>query len=116
MVKRVLRRACGTAAVLWLLQRNLTVEEILRKLAELGNESVDFSRIRCPRCRWQPKPSSRWMCSDCGHSEYFFGGCGTAWNTFATRGLCPGCGHQWRWTTCLACGGWALHEEWYERG
>jgi hypothetical protein len=56
------------------------------------------------------------MCSSCGHPEYFDGGCGTTWNTFTTRGLCPGCGHQWRWTTCLACHGWSRHEDWYEQG
>lgn len=113
---RVLRRACGTAVVVWLLQRTLTVEEILKKLAELEDESTDFKRIRCPRCRWQPNGSSRWYCADCGFPEYFFDGCGTAWNTFTTRGLCPGCGHQWRWTSCLACSGWSLDEDWYERG
>ena len=112
---KALRRINHSAAVLWLLQRALTPEEILAKLSELGN-GPDFHRIRCPRCRWQPNASSRWYCSDCGFPEYFFGGCGTAWNTFATRGLCPGCGHQWLWTNCLACEGWSLHDDWYERG
>ena len=116
MVKRTVRRACEIAAVLWLLQKTLTPEEILEKLSELGEDSTDFGRIRCPRCRWQPNASSRWSCADCAFPEYYFGGCGTAWNTFSTRGLCPGCGHQWHWTICLACGGWALHEDWYERG
>ena len=35
------------------------------------------------------------------------------WNTFATRGLCPGCQHQWRYTSCLECAAWSLHEDWY---
>ena len=43
-----------------------------------------------------------------------FDGCGTSWNTFLTRGRCPGCRHQWQWTSCLRCHGWSLHEDWYE--
>lgn len=69
--------------------------------------------IRCPHCTWQPRPTSRWLCSDSPPPEGFRGGCGTVWNTFDTRGLCPGCGHQWRWTTCLRCYQWSLHEDWY---
>jgi hypothetical protein len=48
------------------------------------------------------------------HEGFFDGGCGECWNTFNTRGRCPGCGHQWRWTACLNCSGWSLHEHWYE--
>ena len=76
--------------------------------------SVDFSRIRCPLCKWQPKPAHRWFCASCGYPEYFEGGCGTCWNTFITRGRCPGCSHQWRWTACLNCAEWSLHADWYE--
>ena len=43
--------------------------------------------IRCPRCKWTPRTKSLWSCK-CGHH----------WNTFDTRGLCPGCGHQWEIT------------------
>ena len=32
-----------------------------------------------------------------------------------TRGRCPGCQHQWQWTTCLSCGVASLHEHWYRR-
>jgi hypothetical protein len=71
-------------------------------------------RIRCPHCEWQPTPSDRWMCSCADTPEPYFEACGTVWNTFSTRGRCPGCQHQWRWTSCLACGEWALHEQWYE--
>jgi DNA-directed RNA polymerase subunit RPC12/RpoP len=73
-------------------------------------------RIRCPLCRWQPTPDSSWACRSDGSPEPFFGGCGTIWNTFATRGRCPGCGHRWRWTSCLRCEQWSLHEDWYEEG
>lgn len=79
-------------------------------------DETDFSRIRCPLCRWQPTASSLWFCSDLGYPEYFFGGCGAAWNTFETRGRCPGCGHQWKWTSCLRCGVFSPHEEWYAEG
>lgn len=80
-----------------------------------GVEDRDsFSAIRCPLCRWRPSASSRWYCEPRGTPEPFFHGCGTSWNTFATRGCCPGCGHHWQWTSCLHCGQWSRHEAWYE--
>jgi hypothetical protein len=69
--------------------------------------------IRCPLCFWHPRPSSKWFCAFCPHPEGLLGGCGTMWNTFDTHGRCPGCQHQWRWTSCLSCGGWSLHADWY---
>jgi hypothetical protein len=69
--------------------------------------------IRCPVCEWKPGKSSKWYCGSCPDPEGFLGGCGTSWNTFDTRGLCPGCKHQWRWTSCLVCGVWSPHDEWY---
>jgi hypothetical protein len=73
-----------------------------------------FGGIRCPLCSWRPSHSSRWRC-DCVHTpEPFFAGCGTVWNTFSTRGCCPGCSHQWRWTSCLRCDNSSLHEDWYD--
>ncbi len=62
-------------------------------------------RIRCPRCGWVPRRDSRWWCP---HP------CGTSWNTFETRGRCPGCGKQWEHTACLACHQWSRHADWYE--
>lgn len=62
-------------------------------------------RIRCPRCRWQPRKDSRWLCNKCN----------TSWNTFDTRGLCPGCNHQWIHTACLDCHAWSRHVDWYEK-
>jgi hypothetical protein len=80
-----------------------------------GFEQRDaFRAIRCPLCSWRPKPSSRWSCICSGTPEPFFEACGTVWNTFATHGRCPGCGHQWRWTTCLRCNEPSLHVDWYE--
>jgi hypothetical protein len=39
--------------------------------------------------------------------------CGTEWNTFWTRGVCPGCAYQWRNTQCLWCDEFSPHETWY---
>jgi len=101
------------AIVFWLFQERLKPSETADSAISSGKVQ-DFSRIRCPSCRWQPNASSRWYCGDCDYPEYFFKGCGTAWNTFATQGRCPGCGHQWRWTVCLRCFRWSHHEQWYE--
>lgn len=75
-----------------------------------------FDRIRCPLCSWRPSKTSQWCCM-CGDDipEPFFEGCGTFWNTFLTRGCCPGCLHQWQWTSCLRCEQASLHDDWYER-
>jgi hypothetical protein len=101
------------AIVFRLFQERLKPAETTKKGTAHDN-APGFSRIRCPLCKWRPKASSRWYCGDCDYPEYFFDGCGTAWNTFKTRGRCPGCGHQWRWTICLSCHRWFRHEEWYE--
>jgi hypothetical protein len=78
-------------------------------------ERKGFSRIRCPLCDWSPTPASLWMCdTSFGTPEPFFNGCGTMWNTFTTRGVCPGCSHKWQWTSCLHCHGWSRHDDWYE--
>jgi len=73
-----------------------------------------FRGIRCPLCKWQPESRNRWCCDPTGSPEPAFQGCGTVWNTFATRGRCPGCSHQWIWTACHMCGCFSLHEDWYE--
>lgn len=76
-----------------------------------------FGRIRCPLCRWRPSASSRWCCYGVDTPETPpFEGCGAVWNSFATAGRCPGCGHQWRWTSCLRCHEWSLHGDWYDDG
>jgi hypothetical protein len=58
--------------------------------------------ILCPQCKWTPRTKNLWSCK-CDHH----------WNTFDTRGLCPGCGHQWEITGCLQCGVMSPHAEWY---
>jgi len=76
---------------------------------KLKDAPIDFSRIRCPLCRWQPNAASRWFCSDFNSHD----GCGTEWNTFDTRGICPGCKYRWHWTDCLRCFRSSPHEAWY---
>lgn len=71
-------------------------------------------RIRCPRCQWQPSKTSTWSCLWQDTPEPPFDACGTIWNTFDTHGRCPGCAHQWVWTTCHACEVASLHSDWYE--
>ena len=75
---------------------------------EIGRRDKDDTgpvgpRIRCPLCRWSPRPQDRWSCT-----------CGETWNTFDTGGICPGCMHQWTSTQCLQCGRWSPHSDWYE--
>ncbi|MDQ3373820.1 MAG: hypothetical protein M3521_08035 [Acidobacteriota bacterium] len=104
-----------TKTIFSLLQRNFKPEEIVNRISLLDEEATDFSRICCPLCEWQPKSSTRWSCGNCEHPEYFYNACGSVWNTFATGGKCPGCRHQWKWTMCLRCFGWALHADWYQK-
>ena len=61
-------------------------------------------KIFCPLCTWAPGPHDLWECRP---------GCRTVWNTFETRGRCPGCRKQWQVTVCLACGVGSPHEDWY---
>jgi hypothetical protein len=60
--------------------------------------------ILCPRCSYRPSPHERWVCDP---------GCGTWWNTFWTRGLCPGCAKLWDVTQCPECGSVSPHKHWY---
>lgn len=62
----------------------------------------ELSGICCPKCRWKPRAKCEWSCK-CSHK----------WNTFETRGLCPGCAYQWELTGCLQCGAMSPHLEWY---
>ena len=74
-----------------------------RPKEEPGQPVDDRHRgIRCPKCRWRPRKSDRWMCS-----------CGCIWNTFDTGGLCPDCGYQWQVTVCLECKRLSPHRDWY---
>jgi hypothetical protein len=60
--------------------------------------------IHCPACTYRPRPEDRWDCLP---------RCGTLWNTFWTRGVCPGCGIEWPKTQCPSCGVLSPHKAWY---
>ncbi|MEN9559908.1 MAG: hypothetical protein RLZZ502_1119 [Pseudomonadota bacterium] len=64
------------------------------------------AEIYCPeqQCGWRPGLTAKWDCIP---------SCGTVFNTFLSRGTCPGCGYQWTRTQCLSCGEINLHERWY---
>ena len=96
------------------LKQDLSRTRTIIREADLEDDEA-FSRIRCPLCAWQPTPTDRWSCVWLeGSPEPPFASCGAVWNTFKTRGSCPGCRHQWRWTSCLRCRGWSPHEDWYD--
>lgn len=109
----IVRVADVDVIVLQLLQHQGRTGNITTPIPALDIANL-FSRVRCPLCGWRPDSSSRWCCDPLAAPEPFFPGCGTIWNTFSTRGQCPGCDHQWQWTSCLSCGGWSLHQDWYE--
>jgi hypothetical protein len=115
--RRALRRLFPALFIFTLFRRGTPPrdEDEGEGLALLDEEDgPELGGIRCPRCKWRPRSSSLWYCGDCWEPERFLEGCGTEWNTFHTRGRCPGCMHQWRWTSCLSCEEWSLHEDWYE--
>ncbi|MEO7404547.1 MAG: hypothetical protein ABIU95_12845 [Burkholderiales bacterium] len=66
--------------------------------------TTEQQEIRCPHCEWKPAAESRWSCAP---------GCGTVWNTFWTRGLCPGCTKRWTDTQCPECNVISPHRKWY---
>jgi len=97
------------------LKEGRKTEEIVVEITRLDDDD-EFEGIRCPHCQWRPSSTDRWSCYSNGGPEPPFQSCGTSWNTFSTRGRCPGCSHQWEWTLCLRCVEWARHVDWYERG
>ena len=73
--------------------------------AVLGDdERARRVRTRCPKCDWKPGKHDKWYCR-----------CGTSWNTFMTRGVCPGCTFAWKITQCLKCHAFSAHEDWYTK-
>jgi hypothetical protein len=98
------------------LKQSRSTEQIVFPRFTDEEEDEDLNGIRCPKCSWRPMQSDRWCCLTLDTPEPPFDFCMTTWNTFSTHGRCPGCQHQWMWTSCLRCEQWSLHEEWYERG
>ena len=87
----------------WHAKGPLEVRQVPRKDAdESPRTRHGGSRIRCPRCAWEPGREDLWMCT-CLH----------LWNTFETRGICPACGREWKETQCPRCSAWSPHEDWY---
>jgi hypothetical protein len=62
------------------------------------------AQIFCPKCEWRPVAEDRWCCTP---------SCGTVWNTFWTRAVCPGCSVKWPQTQCQQCDQFSPHEAWY---
>lgn len=88
------------------LERHAPGGDVKDLVDELLGGGGKHGRIRCPKCAWQPKKSDRWFCSKCNRG---------VWNTFDTRGVCPVCKYEWKWTACLSCSQWSLHDDWYEK-
>lgn len=59
--------------------------------------------VACPQCKAVPDADSRWQCEFCY----------CLWNTFDTRGTCPGCSFRFRATSCLVCKTSSRHDDWY---
>lgn len=97
-----------------LLKPGRSTEQITTPKIEFDDED-QFEGIRCPQCQWRPTSQDLWCCYSGDGPEPRFEACGTMWHTFATHGLCPGCSHQWQWTSCLRCSEWSRHDDWYER-
>jgi hypothetical protein len=60
------------------------------------------SKIKCPKCSWQPTLKDLWQCT-CSHE----------WNTFATGGICEKCKKRWKVTQCFSCRKFSPHLDWY---
>ena len=90
------------------------IEQITTPTTRFDDEEQSEG-IRCPKCLWRPTPDDLWCCFCEDGPEPPFQSCGTMWHTFATHGRCPGCSHQWQWTSCLRCSEWSRHDDWYER-
>jgi hypothetical protein len=101
--------------MLHLLKRTPASDDLIKTFEKEAEDDV-FKGIRCPLCEWRPDAHARWSCIHRDSPEPPFPACGTVWNTFVTAGRCPGCNHQWQWTSCLSCGGWSKHVDWYEEG
>jgi len=98
---------------MFLLKESRRTDHIVSTISDLEKDD-SLAGIRCPLCSWRPSARDLWCCLSLGTPEPPFPSCGTQWNTFSSHGKCPGCSHQWQWTSCLRCEGWSLHNDWYE--
>jgi hypothetical protein len=112
-MKQYLRFRFARFALVFMLFQPSSPQETINPDEIESDEEKRYQGIRCPECKWKPNATSLWYCGDCVYPEGFFDGCGMEWNTFDTGGKCPGCGHQWRWTSCLSCFVWSRHDDWY---
>ena len=108
-----MKSATSAPATEWRMKKSEAPKIVTDERVDPGRET-SAPRIRCPKCHWQPDRASTWVCISGPGPEPPFDSCGTAWNTFDTGGRCPGCSHQWQWTTCLHCHEWSPHLDWYE--
>ncbi|HEY8430059.1 MAG TPA: hypothetical protein VIL20_16870 [Sandaracinaceae bacterium] len=82
--------------------------ERLRGLIErFGPASFVAAPIVEPTDRFFPDHYTHWLCDHCS---------GEPFDTFATRGRCPSCGHQYEETFCPVCGAASPHEYWWPEG
>jgi hypothetical protein len=58
--------------------------------------------LRCPECGWVPFALRAWKCK----------GCGFVWDSFATGGVCPRCGHAHEEAACVRCRRISPYERW----
>ena len=106
----------STGTMRWLLKKS-PLPGVITDLERRPDDEDTVRRHPMPAVQMAADAFERVVCI-CNASdtpEPFFEGCGTTWNTFSTRGRCPGCAHQWRWTSCLRCEGWSLHDDWVPR-
>ena len=116
MAWRWCSQAAGTSVIdaMFLLKESRRIDPVVTTRVDLGDDE-SLNGVRCPLCSWRPSKDDVWCCLSHDTPEPPFPSCGTEWNTFSTHGRCPGCSHQWKWTSCLRCGEWSLHDDWYER-
>jgi hypothetical protein len=114
IVRRRRQSPAAAASLLLLLKNDVASRRrVVADIADLERDD-ELPGVRCPLCAWRPTTASRWCCWWDEGPEPYFAACGAQWNTFTTRGRCPGCQHQWQWTSCLRCGEWSPHDDWYE--
>ncbi len=59
--------------------------------------------LECPACQTPPPMADLWSCSKCG----------TAFDIFATHGVCPNCSSQFGAIRCFECGQMSPIDHWY---